>query len=131
MIFRLLLLMTGLLALASCEHAAQPTSTGGPQQGSERSIEMQVAHCWAIDPRWPGVKDMEVAIRAELDPDGAVRSVLAMPDQSKLSDPNYRMFVESAKRAIIKCSPLKFPASMPYEEWKTATFNFSPRDMGL
>jgi len=74
---------------------------------------------------------MQVAIRAELDPDGTVRSVLALPDQSKLRDPNYRMFVESAKRAVMKCSPLRFPASMPYEDWKSTTFNFNPRDMGL
>lgn len=74
---------------------------------------------------------MEVAIRAELDPDGTVRSVLALPDKSKLDDPNYRMFVESARRAVMKCSPLTFPASMPYEDWKTTTFNFNPRGMGL
>ena len=56
---------------------------------------------------------------------------MALPDQSKLRDPNYRMFVESAKRAVMKCSPLRFPASMPYEDWKSTTFNFNPRDMGL
>lgn len=87
MISRLFMPMIGLFALASCEHTAKSTSTRQPQESAETPTQMQVARCWAIDPRWPGLKDMEVEIKAEFDPDGSVRSVSVMPDKSKLADP--------------------------------------------
>ena len=63
--------------------------------------------------------------------DGSVKSASAVVDKDKLSDPNYLKFVESAKRAVLKCSPYEFPTSMPYEDWKAVFFDFDARDMGL
>jgi hypothetical protein len=74
---------------------------------------------------------MEVGIRAELDPDGSVRSASIIPDKNKLADPNYLLFAESAKRAVLKCSPYKFLTSRPYEAWKIITFDFNAKSMGL
>jgi hypothetical protein len=48
-----------------------------------------------------------------------------------MADPGYRKFVESARRAVLKCSPLVIPRSMPYEAWKAITFTFNPRELGL
>ena len=131
MISRLFVPMIGLLALAACEHTASSTSTGRPQESAEAPLQHQVSSCWTFDPGWPGLKDMEVGIRAELNPDGSVQSASIIPDKNKLADPNYLVFAESAKRAVLKCSPYKVLTSRPYEAWKIITFDFNAKDMGL
>ena len=94
-------------------------------------MQWQVSRCWTIDLRMPGIEKMEVSIKAEFDRSGAVTSAAIMADKDKLRDPDYAKFAESARRAIFKCSPYKFPESAPYEAWKTITFGFNPKDLGL
>ena len=131
MISRLLMPMVVLLALASCEQTPRAASKPGPQEVTEESIRRQVASCWLVDLGLPGLEDMEVAIKAELDPDGSVKSASTVIGTDKLTDLNYIKFAESARRAVLKCSPYKFPATKPYDDWKTVIFNFNMKDMGL
>ncbi len=79
----------------------------------------------------PGLENMEVAIKAELDLDGSVKSASTVIESDKFIDPNYLKFAESARQAVLKCSPYEFPASKPYDVWKTVIFNFDMKDMGL
>ncbi len=131
MISRLIVPMIVLLALASCEQTPQAASKSGPQEVAEESIRRQVASCWVVDLGLPGLENMEVAIKAELDPDGSVKSASTVIEKDKLTDPNYVKFAESARRAVLKCSPYRFSTSKPYDDWKTVIFNFNMKDTGL
>ena len=93
-------------------------------------LRRQISSCWTIDLGIPGVADMQAEIGVDLNPDASVASVeYTGPTSGKLADPNYRRFAESARRAILTCSPLQIPKSVPYETWKHITFTFNPREM--
>ena len=130
---RCLILMAASLALASCEQTHGSVSPSWAESPPKGSIRDQTERCWIVDLGLPGIERMEVSIKVEFDRNGAVTSTTVMADQDKLSDINYAKFLESARRAILKCSPYKFPASAPYEAWKTTTitFRFNLKDMDL
>ena len=93
-------------------------------------LRRQISGCWSIDLGIPRVADMQAEIGVDLNPDASVASVeYTEPTSGKLADPNYRRFAESARRAILTCSPLQLPKSVPYETWKHITFTFNPREM--
>jgi len=87
------------------------------------SIKQQTERCWTFDPGLPGIEKMQVSIKVEFDRSGAVTSTSVVVDKDKLSDINYAKFVESVRGAILKCSPYTFPASAPYDAWKTIIFD--------
>jgi colicin import membrane protein len=75
-----------------------------------------------------GLEDFVVEIDVVLNPDGSV--VRADPNYNLASaDPNWRIFAESAKRAVLKCDPLRVPASRPYSAWKDITLRFIGREL--
>jgi hypothetical protein len=78
----------------------------------------------------PGLAEMQVEIGTNLNPDGSVVSVeYTESTRSKLANPDYLKFAQSARRAILKCSPLHVPKSVPYEAWKHITFTFNAKEM--
>jgi outer membrane biosynthesis protein TonB len=91
------------------------------------AIRQQIYGCWNVPAGARGVRDMTVRVTVDVNPDGSVRQA-EIKSLSRMSDPFYRSIAESARRAVHVCSPLGLPVGK-YEEWKSFTLNFDPKDM--
>ena len=109
---------------------------GLPQHNAPKmSLSMKVAMdswfqdvyrgCWSPPPPPPGDKYV-AQIRVEFDGQGALtgQPLLANPP----SDPAWRAYAESARRAVLKCNPLHIPPQYApfYDEWRTKLIHFDP-----
>jgi outer membrane biosynthesis protein TonB len=96
-----------------------------------QAIQSQVAPCWNPPIGGADVRKMTVLIRADFAKDGRVLGVPTVVSQTGVSAGNSdyaRAFAETAKRAVLRCSPLKLPANM-YDLWKSVEINFDPESM--
>jgi hypothetical protein len=97
----------------------------------EQAIRAQVAPCWNPPIGGEDVRNMTVLLRIQLDKGGAVIGVPEVLDQTGVTPGNQayaRAFAESARRAVIRCAPLKLPAEY-FDAWKLFELNFDPSKM--
>ena len=96
-------------------------------------IRLKFRDCWSIPSGAKDFEGMEVTVRIYLNRDGSLSDEPKVVDQAErrraAADVFYRVFVESAVRAVRKCDPLEMPPRMSYEKWREIEFTFSPRDM--
>lgn len=97
----------------------------------EQAIRAQVAPCWNPPIGGEDVRSMTVLLRIQLNKGGAVIGVPEVLDQTGVTPGNQayaRAFAESARRAVIRCAPLKLPAEY-FDAWKLFELNFDPSKM--
>ena len=97
----------------------------------EQAIRAQVAPCWNPPIGGADVKKMTVVLRIELTRDGNVLGRPAVVSQTGVTAANgdyARAFAETARRAVLRCAPLKLPADM-YDAWRAFELNFDPSEM--
>ena len=97
----------------------------------EQAIRAQVAPCWNPPIGGEDVRNMTVLLRIQLNRQGAVVGVPEILDQTGITPGNQsyaRAFAESARRAVMRCSPLQLPAEY-FEAWKLFELNFDPSKM--
>ncbi|WP_119460243.1 cell envelope integrity protein TolA [Rhodospirillaceae bacterium SYSU D60014] len=92
------------------------------------AIRAQIERCWIVDPGMKGIEDITVEIVTTLNPDGSVNRAYWKDQNRYNSDKLYRVVAESARRAVLKCSPLKIPQKK-YATWKEVTLVFNAREM--
>jgi hypothetical protein len=93
----------------------------------EEALRAQLARCWNIPAGAMDAQNLQVTIRAVINPDRTVASA-EIVDNGRLGDSFYRAAADAARRALFLCSPLALPPDK-YEQWQQITFNFDPRDM--
>ena len=96
-----------------------------------QAIRAQVAPCWNPPIGGADVRRMTVLIRADFSRDGRLIGVPTIVSQTGVTVGNAdysRAFAETARRALLRCSPLKLPAKQ-YDLWKSAEINFDPESM--
>jgi outer membrane biosynthesis protein TonB len=96
-----------------------------------QAIQAQVAPCWNPPIGGADVRRMTVVIRAEYGRDGRVIGQPSVVSQTGATAGNAdysRAFAETARRAVLRCSPLKLPPKM-YDMWKSVEINFDPESM--
>ena len=96
-----------------------------------QAIRSQVAPCWNPPIGGADVRRMTVLIRADFSRDGRLIGVPSIVSQTGVTVGNAdyaRAFAETARRALLRCSPLKLPAQQ-YDLWKSAEINFDPESM--
>lgn len=96
-----------------------------------QAIRAQVAPCWNPPIGGSDVKRMTVVIRADYARDGRVLGNPTVAGQTGVTAGNAdysRAFAETARRAVLRCSPLKLPAAQ-YDLWKSVEINFDPESM--
>nr|WP_310522342.1 hypothetical protein [Polymorphobacter sp.] len=113
--------------------AAPKSATIDPRAAATlaQAIQSQVAPCWNPPIGGADVRKMTVLIRADFGRDGRVIGVPSVVSQTGVSAGNAdysRAFAETAKRAVLRCSPLKLPPKL-YDLWKSAEINFDPESM--
>ena len=113
--------------------AAPRTATIDPRAAATlaQAIQAQVAPCWNPPIGGADVRKMTVLIRADFGRDGRVIGVPSVVSQTGVSAGNgdySRAFAETAKRAVLRCSPLKLPPKL-YDVWRSVEINFDPESM--
>ena len=91
-------------------------------------VKRQIQECWSLPAGAKEAENLVVDIRVALDPDGTVRQVRIVDAARMEQDSFFRAAAESARRAVLKCSPLKLPPET-YQQWKTMTLTFDPKEM--
>lgn len=90
----------------------RPSTLAAAQRGA---IGDDVRDCWIPPGHDADVSEMSVLLRIETDRQGVARAVDVSPnDRSRLEDPAFRAFAESARRAVLnpRCAALPLPKSM-------------------
>jgi hypothetical protein len=113
--------------------AVQPAPAASAPDGSlteqeKESIRQQIREKWMLDVGMAGLETMTVQIDVEMNPDGSVRVARIDPGTDN-GDPNWRLFAESCRRAVLKASPLRMPAGRSYTLWKRMSLVFDARAM--
>ena len=115
------------------EAGARGTSAGRPDARAmatlEAAIRAQIAPCWNPPVGGQDVKDMTAVLRIRLNRDGSLAAPPEFVSQTGATDANAayaRAFVETARRAVLRCSPLELPADL-YAQWREFELNFDPR----
>lgn len=120
--------------LAKTIQAAQPKNAAiDPRAAATlaQAIRAQVAPCWNPPIGGADVRKMTVLIGADYLTDGSVTGSPRVISQTGVSGQNgdyARAFAETARRAVLRCSPLKLPADL-YPLWKSVEINFDPEQM--
>lgn len=97
----------------------------------EQAIRSQIAPCWNPPLGGTDVQQMTAVLKISLKRDGSVASPPVFVSQTgvQAGNENYaRAFVETAKRAVLRCAPLKLPDDL-YNVWREFELNFDPRLM--
>lgn len=93
-------------------------------------IIRKIEGCWDVPAGARDAKDLNIEIKAALDPDGTVRQAVIVSTARYASDPFFRAAADSAKRALLdpRCSPLPVPRDK-YEAWHNLDLFFNPKDL--
>ena len=121
----LLLVLLGAPALAQTDNPPPVAAVPLPMD----QIRTQILRCWNIPAGVKNQINLVVPIRVHLQSDGTVASAEHSGDPNRYAaDPPYRAVADSARRAVLACSPLTVPSSS-YEQWKDLTFRFAPMEV--
>lgn len=97
----------------------------------EQAIRAQIAPCWNPPIGGADVAEMTAVLKIRLNRDGTVAGPPEFVSQTGATAGNQayaRAFVETARRAVLRCAPLQLPAELfPY--WREFELNFDPRLM--
>lgn len=124
-------------ALAKSLDAALPRSAHADPRATatlQAAIRAQIAPCWNPPIGGADVRKMTVVLRWKVGRDGTVQSAIAVVSQTSVTAGNAgyaRAFVETARRAVLRCQPLKLPAEL-YEGaggWNEAEITFDPNEL--
>ena len=88
-------------------------------------IRQQVEKNWSLPAGAKDAGDMIVALRIRLRPDGSVIDAQYV-ETDRLNEGFYRAMAESAKRAVLKASPLQGLPTDKYDKWRDIQFTFRP-----
>ena len=96
-----------------------------------QAIRVQVAPCWNPPVGGRDVRRMTVVVRVNYGRDGRVIGipVAETPTGQTAANADYaRAFADTARRAVLRCQPLKLPAEL-YDLWGSVEINFDPEEM--
>ena len=97
----------------------------------EQAIRAQIAPCWNPPIGGADVAEMTAVLRIRLNRDGTVAAPPEFVSQTGATAGNQayaRAFVETARRAVLRCAPLQLPADL-FPHWREFELNFDPRLM--
>ena len=113
---------------AALPKGAPKASRGDPRAAAAlaAAIRAQVTPCWTLP--IGGTGKMTVLLHLDINRDGSVAGRPGVVSQTGMTGANgdyARAFAEAARRAVLRCSPLKLPAEQ-YDQWKAVEINFDP-----
>jgi len=97
----------------------------------QAAIRAQIFPCWNPPIGGADVRRMTVTLHVEFGRDGSVSARPEVAGQTGATADNAgyaRSFADTARRAVLRCAPLKLPADL-YDQWKSVDINFDPSAM--
>lgn len=91
------------------------------------AIRAQIEQNWVFDVGAKGIESMVIVLRVYMNPDGTVSKVDVTDTLRYNTDSGFRAVADTARRAVLKSQPLKYP-NQKYEEFKVLELSFAPRD---
>lgn len=91
------------------------------------AIRAQIEQNWVFDVGAKGIESMVIVLKVSMNPDGTVSRVDVADTLRYNTDSAYRAVADSARRAVLKSQPLKYPVQK-YEEFKDLELAFRPQD---
>jgi hypothetical protein len=101
--------------------------------GLAAAIAAQVKPCYVVPAGGTDAQVIVTVLRLRFNPDGSVATPPAITEQSGVTAANQayaRQMGEAARRAVLRCSPLRLPADLYEGGWEDIEFVFNPRMMG-
>jgi outer membrane biosynthesis protein TonB len=95
-------------------------------------IQRQIESCWDVPAGARDAADLAVKVSFSLNRDGSLAHhpvVESDPRAEAAGGPFYRAAAESARRAVLKCTPLTGLPPDSYEYWRDVTLNFNPQQI--
>lgn len=96
------------------------------------TIRKQIQQCWIVP---AGARDAErlvVKLSFSLNRDGSLARPPSTVDDAQMmaaGGPFYRTAVESARRAVLECTPIRDLPTESYDYWRENTLIFDPREI--
>jgi outer membrane biosynthesis protein TonB len=120
------------VAAAAAEASAQPNAPlGSDLTASQKDLIIErIERCWDVPAGARDAKDLDIEIKAVVNPDGTVHDAAIVDTGRYAADPFFRAAADSAKRAVLnpQCSPLPVPPDK-YEAWRNLDLFFNPKDL--
>jgi hypothetical protein len=105
------------------------THIRAPIAGIIDAIRHQIQQCWSVPAGARDAENLIVRIKVFLNSDGSLAKAPEIIGADQSDDPFYRAAAESARRAVLKCAPLKNLPADKYSRWRELTLTFNPREM--
>lgn len=97
-----------------------------------QAFSQKVSGCWRLPTGAKGINEMTALVQIWFRPDGTLMRRPKFVSGGDIDDGFYRVFVDSAIRAILQCGPYEMEAKALLETGENSIlFNFDPRGMGL
>jgi outer membrane biosynthesis protein TonB len=96
-------------------------------QSEMDALRGQIQRCWNIPAGAADAQNLRVSVKFKLDRNGAVEGDAQVISGGGASGVE-RAAAESARRAVLKCSPYNLPADK-YDAWADVIVNFDPSEM--
>lgn len=96
------------------------------------TIKKQIQGCWTVPAGARDAANLVVRVHILLNPDGSLVGPPEIVDGGGLllrNDEFFRTAAESARRAVLACSPLKDLPVDAYDHWRDVTLIFNPQEM--
>jgi hypothetical protein len=117
---------------AGAPPSSQPKAPLGSQLTASEIdlIRQQIEQCWNVPAGARDAQDLDIEVKAVVNPDGTVQQATIVDTGRYGADPFFRAAADSAKRALLnpQCSPLRLPPDK-YEAWHNLDLFFNPKDL--
>lgn len=95
----------------------------------QAAIRQKVQNCWIVPAGAKDVAEMSVGIRIQLRPDGTLARPPQFVRSGDMGNEFYRIFAESARRAVQNCEPYDTLPVAQYDRWRLIDFTFDASQM--
>lgn len=98
----------------------------------EDYIRAKMLECWSVPAGAPAGAEMKVVVTFTLNPEGYLMGAPKIKQQSRMFQSGgeyYKIFAESAARAIRRCEPYDQMSREYYQEWQDWELTFNPEEM--
>jgi outer membrane biosynthesis protein TonB len=93
------------------------------------AIKQQIHDCWSITAGARNAADLKVRIKFFLNSDGSVEGNPEIISSPRDDDPFYQAAADSARRAVLSCSPFRGLPVKKYTHWRELILTFDPREV--
>lgn len=113
--------------LSSCTHSENHDYTKKLTPQESEQVVSEYGKCWFVSGKYKS----NITLNVQLNADATVKSIqLLKPDaKSYATDSIIKEAVDSAKKAIERCSPNKYLPPEKFDSWKDLEITFDPRSM--